>query len=346
MQRRVTLKDIAKELNVSVTTISKAINNHPDISASRRKQIMSLLAERNYIPNYSAKNLRCAKTRFISLIVSDNANPYFAKVIKGVEHVLSNNGYHTLIVNNNEDPEKELTLVREMLSINVAGVLICPANGSRKGVELLRENEIPHVLITRYIDKGHDNYVVADDEKAGYIGTKHLIETHGEHVVFFNHYPGISTTHDRLQGYRRALEEAGIPFREEYVLHKIRSQEDGFHAAEQMLKAMGDKRFSILCYSDFAATGAMLCVQESGRKIPEDVSILGIDGVEMFSYFYPGLSSVHLPKFDLGVKSAELLVDLIKRASQREEEEEDLPEEPEFVQIVLEPSLQERATTM
>lgn len=346
MSKRITMKDIAQELGVSVTTVSKAINNHPDISPARRRQIQSLLAERNYIPNYMAKNLRSARTKFISLIVSDNTNPYFAKVIKGVETVLSRNGYYTLIFNNNEDPEKEFTLIRELLSINIAGVLICPAGGSDKGISLLRENNIPYVLITRYIERNCDNYVLADDEKAGYLGTKHLIEKHGEHVAFFNHLPGISTTKDRLLGYRRALEEHGIPYRKEYILNNICNQEDGYNAARTMYNLMGSRHFSILCYSDFVATGAALYLQENGLAIPKDVAVMGIDGVEMFSYFYPGLSSIHLPKFELGAKSAEVLVDIINRKAQEEEEYPEVPSEiPEDVHIVFEPTLQESGTT-
>ena len=343
MTKRITLKDIAKELDVSVTTISKAINNHPDISAKRRKQIMALLNKRNYVPNYMAKNLRSAKSKFISIIVSDNTNPYYARVIKGVEAVLSNEGYHTIIFNNDEDPEKELAMMRELLSINVAGVLITPALGNIDSVKLLVENDIPYVLVHRYTDKNKDNYVVADDIKAAYIATKHLLESHGPDIAFLNANRTISAANDRFTGYKKALDEAGVPFREQNIIEGIINQEQGYNAASTAIERMGRRKFSILCFSDYVATGAMLKVLEEGLEIPNEVAIMGIDDIEMFSYFYPRLSSVHLPKYELGAKSAEILLDIIHKRKQAEAEDE-VPE-IEDTRVIFEPKLSIKGTT-
>ena len=339
--RRVTLKDIAEELQVSVTTVSKAINKHPDISVARRKQIMQLLEERRYVPNIMAKNLRSAKTRFISLIVSDNTNPYYAKVIKGVEAVLSRQGYHTIISNNNENPQVETNLLNEIISINVAGVLITPALGNGESIKVLAENNVPYVLLHRYIDKDHDNYVVADDEKAAYIGTRYLVEKHGSCVGFINANQSISTAYNRLSGYKKALEESGIPFNENFVIENVFNQDDGYKAASLAVERMGNGRFSLLCYSDYIAVGVMHGIREQNLAIPKDVAIMGIDGIEMFSYFYPGLSSVHLPKYELGVKAAELLLEMIEyRNSEDYSESEDQRE----TRIICDPSLEIKGT--
>lgn len=342
IQKRVTLKDIAKELNVSVTTISKAINKHPDISVARRKQIMSLLKERNYVPNYMAKNLRSAKTKFISLIVSDNSNPYYARVIKGVESVLSKHGYHTLIFNNNEDPEREINLISELLSINVAGVLITPAMGNSDSVKLLKAHGIPYVLLHRYLEKNKENYVVANDVEAAYIGTKYLIEKYGGRVGFINANLSISAAADRLEGYKKALREANISFNSNFVIEDVINQEEGYAAGALALERMGGSKFALLCFSDYIATGVMLRIQENNLRIPDDVAIMGIDGIELFSYTYPCLSSVRLPKFELGAKAAELLLEIVQR-EQNEEEEDESPKY-EDTQIVFAPTLSIKGT--
>ena len=330
------MKDIANELGVSVTTISKTINNHPDISSSRRKQIMALLEERNYVPNYMAKNLRSAKTKFISLIVSDNANPFYARIIKGVESVLSKYGYYTIIFNNNEDPDIEHALVKDLLSINVAGVIITPALGNNKSTKLLNANGVPYVLVSRYIKRNKDNYVVADDVNAAYLATRHLIQNHGERVGFLNASPKISAARDRLTGYKKALKEANIPFIKEYVINNVITAEEGNIAASAMIECMRGEKFSLLNISDYVAVGAMQKIYSCNLRIPEDVAIMGIDGIKQFSYIYPGLSSVYLPKYEMGVKSAELLLSIIERKLDESSEDDTLQEE---THIVLEPKL-------
>ena len=130
MKQNVTLKDIAQKLNTSVMTVSKALNNHPDISAKRKQEVLDLAASMNYVPNAVAKSLRNHKSKFIGIIVGDNSNPYYARIIKGAEEALSKKGYHTLIINSQEDPQKELMLVDQLRSIHIAGVLLTPAAGN------------------------------------------------------------------------------------------------------------------------------------------------------------------------------------------------------------------------
>lgn len=310
MEKPVTLKDIADRLNVSITTVSKALNSHPDISKERRKEILDLVEKLNYVPNTMAKNLRSRKTKFISLIVSDNANPYYARVIRGVEEILSARGYHTLIFNNNEDPEKELQLIKELRSINVAGVIITPALGNNESVKLLKKFKIPYVLAHRYIDKRKDNYVIADDTEAGYIATRYLLENRHEKVLFINGNPKVSSARDRYLGYMKALEEKRIEFNKNYVYDNGIRQEDGYKIAREIVRTQ-DTPFSLLCFSDYVATGAMKALNEFGINMPTQVALMGIDDIDMFSYMHPGLSTVHIPKRDLGMKSAELLLNMI-----------------------------------
>lgn len=319
MNRSATLRDIANELKVSVTTVSKALNKHPDISEGRRKEILELVEKLNYVPNSMAKNLRSQKTRFVGLIVSDNANPYYARVIRGVEEVLSMHGYHTLIFNNNENPEKEILFIKELRSINVAGVIITPALGNSESILLLNEFHIPNVLAHRYINKNEDNYVIADDIQAGYIATKYLIENRHEKILFINGNPKISAASDRYAGYKIALQEKGISLRDDLIYNSGVTQEDGYIVTQDIIKNHGT-HYSLLCFSDYVATGAMKAFNENGISMPDDVALMGIDDIDIFSYMHPGLSTVHIPKKDLGIKSAELLINLINNSEKYKEE--------------------------
>jgi len=331
VQKRVTLKDIAEELGVSITTVSKAIHHNSDISPARRQQILDLLKEREYVPNYTAQNLRGAKTKFISVVVSDNANPYYASVIRGAEAVLSRQGYHLLVINSNEDPETELEALKEMLALNVAGVLITPALGSASGVEFLRRNGVPYVLLNRYLEKGRDNYVIADDELAAYIGAQYLLKQYGNRVALVNYNMSITTAVDRRKGYERALTDFGMEVCEDLILDNAMDQQDGYEACRKLVEHMKGEPFSILFYCDYVASGALMYAGESGLKLCKDLAIMGIDGASLFSYFYPGLTSVHLPQFELGMRGAEILMDILEKGEKSDVEGTRVVFEPKLI---------------
>lgn len=310
-EKAATLKDIAKKLDVSVTTISKALKNHPDISKERREQILAAVDELNYVPNAMASNLRMRSTRFVGLIVSNNANPYFAEVVSGIEKVLSKEGYFTLMFNNGEDAERELKFVNELRSINVAGVIITPACGNSESVEVLRASKIPFVLLNRYINKDRDNYVVANDYMSGYQGTKRLIERGPRPVYYFNLNTSISAARERLAGYHDALNEAGIDVRKEWIIDNIQSPEVAYNAITDLYKKQG-REFSVLCYSDYVALGALKALNELGISVPDEVAVLGIDGISVSKYLTNPLTTMYVDKFKLGAESANLLLALIE----------------------------------
>ena len=334
MKRDVTLKDIAEKLQVSVTTISKAINNHPDISRGRRKQISELIEKMGYVPNTMARTLRSKKSKFVGLIISDNSNPYYARVVKGVEETLSLQGYHTIIFSNDEDPEKEIRFISELRSIKVAGIIITPALGNTETVDMLKKFNIPYVLAHRYLNKENDNYIIADDIQAGYIATKYLLSKRHDRVLFINGDPHISAARDRYEGFKLAIEESNIEFNEKLTYRSGIMQEDGYYTMKDIIKDFIPP-YSVLCFSDYVATGAMKALSEYGISMPEKVAIMGIDDIEMFSYMHPGLTTVHIPKKELGIKSAELLIEIMKAKDNSYDNNEIIEEQ----HIILAPKL-------
>jgi DNA-binding LacI/PurR family transcriptional regulator len=311
MPKRITLNDVAKELNISKTTVSKALNDHPDISEKRKKEISELLKSYNYIPNAASQNLRNRTSKLISVVVTDNSNPYYSQVVRGAENVLSGYGFHTVIFNNHESSENEIDFIKDMISLNVAGVLLTPSSGDSETVRLLRLYNIPYVLVHRYFKKNEDNYVVADDFKAAYIGTNYLMENRFKNIVFLNGNTHVSVAKDRLEGYKAALKDHGVEFDEGRVYPNIMTDEDGYKIIKTVLN-VHQLPLSILCFSDYVATGVMRQLYQEKIKMPDQVALMGIDDIELFAYYPPGLSTVHLPKTSLGKISAELLISLIK----------------------------------
>ncbi len=310
MKRAVTLKDLAQKLNTSVTTISKALNNHPDISEKRKHEIIKLADEMNYIPNAMAKNLRSQKTNFIGLIIGDNSNPYFSWIVKGVEERLATEGYHTLIFNSNEDPAKEIEFIIELRSLNVAGVIITPAAGNEESSELLQEFGIPYVLVNRYINKDTDNYVIVDDEKAAFLAAEYLTKYKYERIFYLNFIDKVSTARERLRGYKKALITNGYSPKQDWIINGCVNQTDGYNIMRNLLDKYNSP-FSVLCYSDYIAVGAIRAINERDIKMPDEVAIMGIDGIDIVSFMRPRLSTVHITINELGRKSADILIDIV-----------------------------------
>lgn len=329
MKKATTLKDIAKKLGVSVTTISKAINKHPDISDKRRKQVLETIKQMKYVPNTIAVNLRKNITRFIGLIISDNTNPYFAKLVKGAEEEITSNGYHTIIFNSNENPDKEVAIINELLSIKVAGVIITPAMGSDKGVRILKNFNIPYILANRYINKNKDNYVVAGDVKASFIATNYLAKNRFKKIIYINAFEEFSSARDRRLGYINALKKNNLHVSNNQIYSNIINQSGGYKVTKDIL-LQHKSQFSILCYSDYIASGVIGYLNEEGIKIPGEVAVMGIDNVELFAFSNPRLSTVSLPKTTIGRESAKILLNLIKN-----------PKNPES-RLVIEPKLKIR----
>lgn len=317
MKQNVTLKDIAQKLNTSVMTVSKALNNHPDISIKRKQEILDLAASMNYVPNAVAKSLRNHKSKFIGIIVGDNSNPYYARIIKGAEEALSKKGYHTLIINSQEDPQKELMLVDQLRSIHIAGVLLTPAAGNCESARHLDKYGIPYVFMNRYIDKDKGNYVVADDYNAGYLAASQLAKKKDREIYALWFIQDVSTAREREAGFKQALKDHGIDFDMSHMVYGCVNHHDGFNAMNALL----DKQktpMSIICYSDFIAVGAMKAIRDRKLKIPEDISVIGIDDIEFLDYSTPRLSTIGIPKFRLGKRAAELLIKILNKNPEEE----------------------------
>ncbi len=332
MKRAVTLKDLAERLNTSVTTISKALNDHSDISENRKREIKRLAEEMNYIPNAMAKNLRSQKTNFVGLIIGDNSNPYFSRIVKGVEERLTTEGYHTLVFNSSENPAKEIEFINELRSLNVAGVIITPAAGNQESSKLLQKFGIPYVLVNRYINKNTDNYVIVDDEKAAYLASKHLTKYKHEKIFYLNFIDKVSTARERLRGYKKALKASGISPKQDWVINGCVNQTDGYKIMKNLLDKY-ELPFSVLCYSDYIALGTIRAINERDIKMPDEVAIMGIDDIDIASFIRPKLSTVHIPIGELGRKSADILMDIISEK-----------DNPIMRQVILQPSIVIRDT--
>ena len=333
---KVTLKHLAERAHTSMNTVSKVLRgDDKSISKKKREEIISLAAELGYIPNSAARFLRKQKTNLVGLIVGDNTNPYFATTIKVVQSELKEKGFYVLAFNNYENVDDEMGIISEFCGLNVAGVLLTPALSNSHSAEMLRNHHIPYVLMSRLYDKDKDNYVLADDEYAGYMAAKHLLLNYPGPMLIINYIKDITTTRFRQLGFERALNEFKIIQDPSLIIYDCMGHDQSYAAMKEYLKTNPPPR-SVVCYSDYLAMGVLTAIQEQGLKTPDDVAVMGIDNTDELLNNGYGLSTVSLPVKDISIKSVELLLELIKKRNEN-------VQQPER-QIILPPSLALRTT--
>lgn len=307
-----TMKDIASRAHVSVTTVSKVLNGHQDISEKTREHVLKVVEEAGYVPNLMAVNLRCNKGNMVGLVLSDVSKPYFAKVIYGYESTLLAAGYQTLLFNSFEQAERQLQILRQIASMYLAGVIIDPAQHSQGSKSILESMGIPYVFSNRFFERDRDYYVAADNERASYLATNHLISRKpGRPVLCINGPDEISPTTLRYAGYCKALEDAGIALHPEWVYNDQYGLSDAYATGRKIAESFSPP-FSVFCSTDQIAVGVLRALHDAGLSIPEDAGIIGIDDIDMAPYLTPALSTVALPKEQIGEISANLLIELMK----------------------------------
>lgn len=291
----VTIKDIARSMNVSITTVSKVINNHSDISKATRKKVLDRIAEMGYTPNIMATNLRKTKANLVALVLSDISKPYFAKVIAGYENTLEAAGYHTMTFSSMESGAREERFIQQIVAMNFAGIIIDPAQNSCFKKDILMHAGIPFVFSNRYLEVDSDYYVVADNELAGYLATSHLLERKPNSPVLCVNGPNhISPTVTRYEGYRRALAKHQGVFNECFVYHNCFDLKDAYHIGNKIVKEHIPP-FSIFCSTDQFAVGILRALYDNGLQVPDQVSVIGIDDIDIASYLTPSLTTISLP---------------------------------------------------
>ena len=332
----VRMKDIARDLGVSVVTVSKVLRNHSDISQETRQRVLKRMKELNYRPNLAARALVTGRTSSMGLVVPDLVHPFFAEVAKGLSRALRKKSYSLLIASSEEDPELEQQEIDNLLARRVDALVIASTQCIAAGLERIEEQKTPYVLIDRQFADLPAHFVGVDDEAVGDLATEHLIATGSKRIAHIRG-PEVSTGIGRLEGYRRALARHGLAPLEGYVVTG-RSADDagdvsGYEAMRKLL-ALDPRPDGVFCYNDPVAMGAMKAILESGRRIPEDIAVIGCGNVRYADLLRVPLSSVDQSSAAIGERAAKLALSLIESAA---------PMRPK--KVLLEPTLVVRAST-
>ncbi|HKE57385.1 MAG TPA: LacI family DNA-binding transcriptional regulator [Pyrinomonadaceae bacterium] len=305
-----TLEDIARALNVSKMTVSRAINNHPEISRDTRERILRTARKMNYRPNQFARALTTNHSYLIGIVVPDLMHSYFAEICRGVESRARPVGYQNLICSTDEEAAKELSEVEALLS-RTDGLIVASAASTRelKAYRQLLKEGAKIVLIDRLLEGLHCPAVTTDDVKVGLLATEHLIEL-GHRQVGFLRGADVSTSTKREEGYRQALTKHRLRIEGRLMRDCGFTESDGYNAMSVWLKEGGVPP-AVFAANDPAAIGAMAAINEAGLTIPQDLAIVGVGNIHYGDMLQVPLTTVSWSKMLMGQAAAELLLKMI-----------------------------------
>ncbi len=314
----VRLKDIARDLGVSVVTVSKVLRGNADIGDVTRKRVLKRMKELNYQPNMMARGLASGRTYTIGLVVPDLVHPFFAEFAKSLSGYLRTSKRALILASSEEDPEVEQQEIRTLLNRGVDVLLIASCQTNLRNFYALGDERTPYMLFDRNFPHLAAHFVGSDDVLVGEMATRHLIDIGRKRIA---HIGGknSSTSFDRLRGYRNALIVAQLPTPDAYVLAHERVEEAGdkvgFQAMQELLK-LEPKPDAVFCYNDMTAVGAIEATLHAGLRVPQDIAFIGCGNLRYAPYLKVPLSSIDHGTTELGRVAGQFALELSMKPQQ------------------------------
>jgi LacI family transcriptional regulator len=304
----VTIKDLARELKISPSTVSRALKNHPDISKETKRAVNELAEKLNYQPNAVALSLKQRRSNTIGVIIPEIVHYFFSSVISGIEDVAYDSGFNVIICQSNERYEREVANTKTLLASRVDGVLVSISKETDdfKHLHSLRDNGIPLVFYDRIVPGLIADQVIIDDLDAAYRATMHLIESGRRRIAHFAGPQKLLIGQQRKQGYFKALNESGLEIDEQLII-----EADSFEKARMAvmkLLNLGVEFDGLFAVNDLTAIGAMQTIQKRGIKIPDQIAIVGFSDGRFSGITDPTLTSVDQHGYEMGTMATQMLL--------------------------------------
>ncbi len=318
MNNNVTLKDIAKALNLSISTISKSLNDSYEISLETKEKVLVYAKFHNYSPNRMAKGLKEGKSRSIGVVVCSLDNNFVSQMLDGIDKYSTEKSYQIIIMQSKESLEQESACLSLLYARGVDGILISPAyeNVDLSYLISLQDGGLPIVLFDRLSDQIETHKVGADNFKGAYNATVHLIKTGHSRIAHLNTNTTLSITTERLNGYKKALIDYGIEFKPELVRYcdyaDTTKLMNDLERSIQFYMSLDERPDAIFTATDQITTKCLAILNRLKYKIPEDIAIIGFTNTDLADALKPSLSTIHQPAFEIGQLAARKLISIIE----------------------------------
>ncbi len=330
----ITIRDIAQHAKVSVTTVSRVLNDRPDVKEATRVKVNAAIDELGYSPNIVARGLVLQKSHVIGFIVPDITNPSFPELARGIVAQARGYGYSVMFYDTNHDRRVEKEAIRLLKSKQVDGIILSFNEANKEELERLKHEHFPIVQIYRKSSNSVVSTIALDNVKSGYVATKYLISLGHKRIAHISTGEQVQSGSERLQGYREALSEAGLPYEEDLVCFGVNSAASGKECMEELLSLDESGRpTAVFTCHDIMAAGAYDAILAANLRIPDDISIIGHDNNQLSLLIHPKLTTVDTYKHQLGQKGVDLLLEQMNA------------EEPTYKEVLCETGLVIREST-
>ena len=314
--KNATMQDVADLAKVSKTTVSHILNETRPVSEEKRQRVLNAMKELGYHPNILARSLRKNETGTIGLIVPNSANPFYAEVSRGVESLSFDEGYNVILCNSDRNLEKEIAYTKLLINKRVDGILFVGAWVGEQTQHLhdIHEQGIPLAVVDRFVPDIDIDSVRTDNHLGGWLATSHLIGLGHKRISCIGGTPEFTPNAERIIGYQKAMRDAGIPIDDNLIV-RTNFQFEGGHSAAQQLLSRDNRPTAIFACNDLMAIGAMRAASDLGLRIPEDISIVGFDDIQMAQHTCPQLTTISQPMVEMGKLATEMLLERIGNAN-------------------------------
>lgn len=307
----VTIADVARVANVSVSTVSHVINGTKNVSKEAKQRVMSAIETTGYTQNFIAKALKKSETKTIGLVISDIRNRYFIDVIYAINNEAAKRGYTVLLAISDDNSKTELEIIKTFYERRVDGIILSPTTDSENNsVPFINRMSIPTVYIDR-MPAASGDWVGTENEKATETLANHLISLGHKRIALVIGLRGINTTEERINGYKNALSNAGIPFDPHFIVPGESRSEPSKTKTKEMIGQMmntGNCPTAIIAANNLMVLGTMRALQELNLRVPEDIALVAFDDFEWADLFQPRLTTIVQPCYDIGSKAVEMLI--------------------------------------
>jgi LacI family transcriptional regulator len=307
------MKDIARDLGVSLITISKVLRNHPDVGDETRERVLARVKELDYRPNLAARSLVTGRTYLVGLVVPDLLHPFFAEIAKSLSDILRESGYYLIISSSEEDPNLEEQEINHLLARRLDTLVIASCRSTVDLFFRIEKQQTPYVLIDRSLPGLSANFVGVDDEAVGMLATGHLIDVGCKNIARIRG-PETSTGIRRMDGYKRAMVRAGLKVTDNYIIAEMKGDVGtklrGAEAMGQLL-SLKQRPDGVFCFNDPLAMGAMNYALDHGIRIPEDIAVIGCGNLHYDDSLRVPLSSIDQHSRKIGEEAARLALRIL-----------------------------------
>ncbi len=309
---QINLKRLAKELKLSVSTVSRALSDSHEISQSTKLKVLSLAEKLNYHPNPYARSLRKRNSNTVAIIIPEIENNFFALVINGIEKIAQQNGYHVLIYITHENIRKEIEFVSHLLSGRVDGVIMSLSGEPTDvdHIDKLIENNVPVVFFDRISEQTQTLKITTNDSESGYLASKHLIDRGCKKISYLGYSNSLSIGIHRLNGYLEAMRENNITINGAYILNCTSDHEESYKKIKNLLESDNRPDSIFASVEQLALITYEVCA-DLNLKIPDDVKVISFSNSKMASLLNPSLTAIVQPAFNIGMAAAKELFEVL-----------------------------------